>query len=111
LAGYSGGAYVLGYFAQAQAARYKAVAFVAGGMPAWSGTGHPCPSPKIPGYFLGGDGDFRTSGQMTDTKNDFDKCMEETKFVVVAGADHGATINTIGTGNGDAILTWMLTRP
>lgn len=111
LGGYSGGAYVLGYFAQAQADRYAGAAFVAGGMPAWTGTGQPCPAKKIPGYFLGGEDDFRTEGQMTDTKNAFATCMQEAELVVVAGADHGQTIATLGAGRGDAILTWFNARP
>lgn len=110
LTGYSGGAYVMGYFAQAQASRYAAVAFVAGGMPAWTGTGHACPARKIPGYFLGGDGDFRTSGQMSDTANSFKTCGEEITLDVVMGADHGATIASLGTGRADTILSWFATR-
>ena len=111
LSGYSGGAYVLGYFAQAQAARYAAVAFVAGGMPAWTGTGHPCPTPKIPGYFLGGDGDYRTAGQMSDTASSFKTCGEEVKTDLVTGADHQATIESLATGRADAILAWFDARP
>jgi polyhydroxybutyrate depolymerase len=111
LTGYSGGAYVMGYFAQAQAARYGAVAFVAGGMPAWTGTGHACPQPAIPGYFLGGDGDYRTGGQMSDTAQSFAACKEEYTLDVVTGADHGATIASLGTGRADVILGWFEQRP
>jgi hypothetical protein len=107
LAGYSGGAYVLGYFAQARAEHYAAVAFIAGGMPAWSGTGHACPTRKIGAYFLGGDGDPRTGGQMSDTASAFQACGEEIRLDLVAGADHGATIASIGTGRGEAISTWF----
>ena len=111
LAGHSGGAYVLGYFAQAQADRYAAVAFVAGGMPAWTGTGHACPTTKIPGYFLGGDKDPRTGGQMSDTASSFQTCGQEINLDLVANADHGQTIATLGTGKADAILTWFDARP
>jgi poly(3-hydroxybutyrate) depolymerase len=107
LSGYSGGAYVLGYLGQAQAARYAAVAFVAGGMPAWTGTGHACPATKIPGYFLGGDGDYRTGGQMSDTASAFQGCGEEAKLDLVTGADHTGTIDSLGTGRADAIMTWF----
>lgn len=111
VAGYSGGAYVLGYFAQANADRYAGSAFVAGGMPAWTGTGHPCPTRKIPGYFLGGDADPRTGGQMSDTATSFKNCTEEIELDLVTGADHQATIDSLGTGRAAAILTWLDARP
>lgn len=111
LAGYSGGAYVLGYFAQAQADRYAGAAFVAGGMPAWTGTGHACPTKKIPGYFLGGDKDPRTEGQMSDTAEAFQGCGQEIELDLVANADHGQTIAALGTGRADAILGWFDARP
>lgn len=111
LSGYSGGAYVLGYFAQAQAARYGAVAFVAGGMPAWTATGHGCPASPLPGYFLGGDGDYRTAGQMSDTARAFEACGDEHTLDLVTGADHGATIASLGSGRADAILTWFEAHP
>ena len=88
-----------------------AVAFVAGGMPAWTGTGHACPAKKIPGYFLGGDKDPRTGGQMSDTASSFQTCGQEINLDLVANADHGQTIATLGTGTADAILTWFDARP
>jgi poly(3-hydroxybutyrate) depolymerase len=111
LAGTSGGAYVLGYLAQAEAARYAGAAFVAGGMAAWTGTGNGCPTRKIPGYFLGGDRDPRTGGQMSELATSFQGCGEEIQLDLVAGADHGQTIASLGTGRADAILSWLEARP
>jgi hypothetical protein len=108
--GYSGGAYVMGYFGQAQAARYAAVAFIAGGMPAWTGTGHACPARKIPGYFLGGDGDPRTGGQMSDTAQSFSSCGQPVELDVVKGADHEGAIGSLGAGRADVILGWFETH-
>jgi hypothetical protein len=111
LAGTSGGAYVLGYLAQAEAKRYAGAAFVAGGMAAWTGTGNPCPTPKIPGYFLGGDRDPRTGGQMSELATSFQRCGQEIQLDLVPGADHGQTIASLGAGRADAILSWLEARP
>jgi poly(3-hydroxybutyrate) depolymerase len=106
LGGHSGGAYWLGAYAPARASRYAAVAFVAGGMPAYH-TLHGCPSRSLPGYFLGGDGDPRTSGQMSDTANAFQACGEPIQLQLVTGADHEATIASLANGNAAAILAWF----
>ncbi|MEO6953919.1 MAG: hypothetical protein ABI321_19105 [Polyangia bacterium] len=106
LTGYSGGAYWLGAYAPARASRYAAVAFIAGGMPAYNAF-HGCAACKIPGYFLGGDGDYRTGGQMSDTANAFKGCGQEIHLELVTGADHEATIASLGTGNAAKILTWF----
>ncbi len=109
LTGWSGGAYWLGYYAQARAERFAAVAFVAGGMPAYTSF-NGCPSCKLPGYFLGGDMDFRTA-QMNDTANAFNSCGEAIQTDLVANADHQATIGSLSGGRAAAILTWFETRP
>jgi poly(3-hydroxybutyrate) depolymerase len=110
LAGYSGGAYWLGAYAPARASRFAAVAFVAGGMPAYHAF-HGCPARRLPGYFLGGDGDFRTEGQMSDTASAFVACGQEIELDLVANADHQATIASLATGRAAAILTWFGSRP
>jgi len=110
LTGYSGGAYWLGYFAQARADRYSGVAFVAGGMPAYTAF-NGCPSRAMPGYFLGGDQDFRTE-QMSDTANAFAACNEEIHTDLVSNADHEATISSLVSANkAEAILAWLVARP
>lgn len=109
LAGYSGGAYWLGYVAPARSARFAATAFVAGGMPAYHAF-HGCPSCSIPGYFLGGDGDYRTAGQMSDTATAFDGCGQEIMLDLVTG-DHQQTIASLGGGKAGDVLDWFLQRP
>jgi poly(3-hydroxybutyrate) depolymerase len=110
LAGFSGGAYWLGYAAQARANRFAGVAFVAGGMPAYAAY-NGCPPCKIPGYFLGGNGDPRTAGQMSDTASAFQKCGEETKLDLVTG-DHQQAIASLTTQKrAGAILDWFVARP
>ncbi|MBA3452435.1 MAG: hypothetical protein H0T42_04985 [Deltaproteobacteria bacterium] len=109
LAGYSGGAYWLGYYAQARGDRFAGVAMVAGGMPAYTAN-HGCPVCKIPGYFLGGNMDFRTQ-QMSDTANAFDRCGEEIRTDLIAGGTHQSTIASLGSGKALEILTWLDARP
>lgn len=106
LSGYSGGAYWLGYYAQARASRFGGVAFVAGGMPAYTSF-NACPACKLPGYFLGGDKDPRTGGQMSDTANAFNGCGEPIKLDVVMNADHDQTIGSLATGRAKVILAWF----
>ena len=109
LTGYSGGAYWLGYVAPARASRFAGVAYVAGGMPAYQAY-HGCPTCKIPGYFLGGDGDYRTEGQMSDTASAFDGCAQEIELQLVSG-DHQQTIASLGAGRALDILDWFAARP
>ncbi len=109
LAGYSGGAYWLGYYAQARADRFAGVALVAGGMPAYTAN-HGCPTCKIPGYFLGGDMDFRTQ-QMSDTANAFTTCGEEIRTDLITGGTHQSTIGSLATGKALEILSWLHARP
>jgi poly(3-hydroxybutyrate) depolymerase len=110
LAGYSGGAYWLGYYAQARASRFAGVAFVAGGMPAYTAF-NACPSCKIPGYFLGGDGDPRTAGQMSDTASAFQACGEEIHLELVPGSHEEAIASLTTKNEAGAILTWFAARP
>jgi poly(3-hydroxybutyrate) depolymerase len=109
LAGYSGGGYWLGYFAQARASRYAGVAFVAGGMPAYAAY-NGCPACKIPGYFLVGDSDPRTA-QIDQLASSFQQCDEEVKSDVIAGGTHESTIASLTSGKADAILSWLQSRP
>ncbi len=109
LAGHSGGAYWLGSFAQGRAARYSGVAFVAGGMPAYTAF-HACPTVKIPGYFLGGDGDFRTQ-QMSDTANAYATCGQEITTDLIAGGTHQSTISSLSSGKAATIMAWLKDRP
>jgi hypothetical protein len=78
-------------------------------MPAYTAS-NACPSCKLPGYFLGGDMDFRTE-QMNDTANAFNACGQPIQTDLVAGADHQATIASLGSGRAQAILSWFATRP
>jgi poly(3-hydroxybutyrate) depolymerase len=109
LAGTSGGAYWLGYYAQARADRFAGVAFVAGGLPAYTAS-NACPACKLPGYFLGGSGDYRTAGQMSDTARAFQTCGEATTLDLVTG-DHEQTIASLPSGRASAILAWFEARP
>jgi hypothetical protein len=110
LAGISGGAYWLGYYAQARASRFAGVAFVAGGMPAFTAY-HGCPACKIPGYFLGGSGDFRTAGQMSDTATAFQQCGQGVTLDLFEG-NHEQTIASLSVANkASAILQFFAARP
>ncbi len=110
LAGYSGGAYWLGYTGPARSSRFAGVAFIAGGMPAYHAY-NGCPPCSIPGYFLGGDGDYRTEGQMSDTATAFNGCGQELQLDLYSG-DHQQTIASLsGDQKALDILDWFLARP
>ncbi len=106
LAGWSGGADFLGYYALAHASRFSRANFTAGGTPYYQS----CPSTKIAAYFLMGSNDFRyLSGQPTQVKQVLDRCGSLTNLVVLPGADHQATMNALTTqGYSDIILCWFL---
>lgn len=107
LVGWSGGADYLGWYALRHATQFAAVAFVAGGTPYYSS----CPSTKLAAYFLMGSADFRyLSGQPTQVRQVLRRCGNPTKMVVLAGADHQATIANLAGDRGGKILTWLLSH-
>ncbi len=106
LAGWSGGADYLGWYALRHADRFAGAVFVAGGVPYVQS----CPSRKLPGFFLLGAADPRyLTGQPTQVQHVLASCGSETKVVVVPGADHQGSIMSLQTqGYASAITAWLL---
>jgi dipeptidyl aminopeptidase/acylaminoacyl peptidase len=58
-----------------------------------------------------GSADFRyLSGQPTQVRQVLRRCGNPTKMVVLAGADHQATIANLAGDRGGKILTWLLSH-
>lgn len=106
LVGWSGGADYLGWYAPRHAARFAAVAYVAGGTPYDAA----CPTHKLAAYFLMGSADFRyLSGQPAQVRELLARCGDPTKWVVLAGADHQGTITSLSYGQrASSVLAWLL---
>jgi len=106
LVGWSGGADYLGWYAPRHASKFAAVAYVVGGVP----YDPACPTYDLAAYFLMGSADFRyLSGQPSEVREILRRCGDPTKLVVVRGADHQGTIDTITTKSyGTKILAWLL---
>jgi poly(3-hydroxybutyrate) depolymerase len=106
LAGWSGGADYLGWYALRHADRFAAAVFVAGGVPYVQA----CPARKLPAYFLLGGADPRyLSGQPSQVQHVLASCGSETKVVVVPGAGHQASIQALQSrGYAARIATWLL---
>ncbi|HZT91281.1 MAG TPA: hypothetical protein VFA05_04500 [Gaiellaceae bacterium] len=106
VAGWSGGADYLGWYALRHASRFAAAAFVAGGVPYVQS----CPAAKLPSFFLLGGSDPRyLTGQPTQVAHVLQACGSPTQIVVVPGADHQTSIMALQTrGYASAIVTFML---
>jgi poly(3-hydroxybutyrate) depolymerase len=106
LAGWSGGADFLGWYALRHADRFAGSAFVAGGVPYTSA----CPQRPMAGIFLGSDADFRTaSRQPAQVSAILTRCGDPTAALSPHGLDHQATIMSLQTaGYGAQILRWLL---
>jgi poly(3-hydroxybutyrate) depolymerase len=105
LAGWSGGADYLGWYALRHAGRFAGAAFVAGGVP-YTGS---CPSRRLPTFFLMGANDFRyASGQPEQVRSLLVRCGSPTSEVVEPGADHQTTIASLQSGYARRVLTWLL---
>jgi poly(3-hydroxybutyrate) depolymerase len=106
IAGWSGGADYLGWYALRRANRFAAAVFVAGGVPYVQS----CPARKLPAFFLLGGADPRyLSGQPSQVQHILSSCGSETKVVVVPGAGHQASIQALQTrGYAARIATWLL---
>lgn len=105
IAGWSGGADFLGWYALRHAARFAGAAFVAGGVPYTNS----CPSRRLAAFFLMGSGDFRyASGQPDQVRSLLVRCGSPTVEVVEPGADHTATIMSLQAGYGRRVLAWLL---
>lgn len=106
VAGWSGGADYLGWYALRHADRFAAAVFVAGGVPYVQS----CPARKLPAFFLLGAADPRyLSGQPTQVQHVLASCGSETKVVVVPGAGHQESIESLRTrGYASRIATWLL---
>lgn len=106
LAGWSGGADYLGWYAPTHASQFAAAAFVAGGTP----YDPSCPSERFAGYFLMGSADFRyLSGQPTQVAAVLRHCGDPTKMIVLSGDDHQGTITAvIAQGYATRSLAWLL---
>src|SRR5204863_6506187 len=105
LAGWSGGADYLGWYASRHADRFAAAAFIGGGVPYFGR----CPSHRLAAYFLDGAADPRYgSGQPAQVKNLLASCGDDTDLVVLPSADHAATLGAVqGSGYGAAIVRWL----
>lgn len=105
VAGWSGGADFLGWYALRHADRFAAAAFVAGGVPYYPR----CPAKKLPAYFLDGTADPRyQSGQPGQVQSILQRCGSETQLVAVPGADHQGAVTSLVGGQAAAIVAWML---
>ena len=106
IAGWSGGADYLGWYALRHADRFAAAVFVAGGVPYVQS----CPVRKLPAFFLLGGADPRyLSGQPSRVQHVLASCGSETKVVVVPGAGHQASITALqSNGYAARIATWLL---
>jgi poly(3-hydroxybutyrate) depolymerase len=105
IAGWSGGADYLGWYALRHADRFAAAAFVAGGVPYTSS----CPSRPLAAFFLMGSTDFRyTSGQPDQVRALLTRCGSSTAEVVVQGADHATTIASLQGGYARRLLGFLL---
>jgi poly(3-hydroxybutyrate) depolymerase len=105
LAGWSGGADFLGWYALRHADHFAGAAFVAGGVPYTSS----CPSRRFPTFFLMGGADFRyTSGQPEQVRSLLVRCGSPTSEVVEPEADHQTTITSLQSGYARRVLTWLL---
>jgi poly(3-hydroxybutyrate) depolymerase len=105
LAGWSGGADFLGWYALRHADRFAGAAFVAGGVPYTAA----CPSRRLAAFFLMGSNDFRfASGQPEQVRSVLAGCGSPTAEIVEPGADHQATITSLQGGYARQVLAWLL---
>lgn len=105
VAGWSGGADFLGWYALRHATTFSAAAFLAGGVPYYTR----CPAAPLPAYFLLGAADPRyLSGQPGQVESVLRSCGSETYVDTVPNADHQATLATLWSGKAQTLVDWLL---
>jgi predicted esterase len=106
--GYSGGATYLGWYAPAHAARFAAVAHVAGG----AAYRPPCPTCKVPVLFVLGAGDPMLVPYTRPLRDWYQSCEgHEIAWQTLPGVTHEGILPVLQAGKAREILGWLLARP
>ncbi len=106
--GYSGGATYLGWYAPLHAARFAAIAHVAGG----ASYRQACPACKVPVLFVLGATDPMI-GPYTRPLHDYYRTCggHETSWETLPGVTHDSILQSLQAGKAREILGWLLARP
>ncbi len=107
LVGGSRGAVFVGFFADAFAPRFAAVAMYGGG---YSSFANRCAACAVPAYVLVGDNDFLLDIAMK-ARDWFRDCGSEVELDTLPGVDHRGIGKAIMKGKASTILEWFRARP
>ena len=106
--GYSGGATYLGWYAPAHAARFAAVAHVAGG----AAYRPPCPACKVPVLFVLGAADPMIGPYTRPLRDWYEACGgHEIVWETLPGVTHEGILQVLEAGRSRQILGWLLAHP